>query len=130
MSRVTCTERVGGGLVAVVHGRGSGLTWGLSELQRERCARLFGREGREEGWSSRWSASVSIQSGVVGGGWVSPKGADRWGCRVGWVQILAWRVVERKERGGRGYWQDLACLGSGLPFPFFIFENLINFGLG
>jgi hypothetical protein len=66
----------------------------------------------------------------MGGGWFSPKGADRWGCRVGWVQILAWQVVEKKERGGRGYWQNLACLGSGLLFPFFIFENLNNFGLG
>jgi hypothetical protein len=46
------------------------------------------------------------------------------------VQILSWRVVERKERGGRGYWQDLACLGSGLLFSFFIFEILNNSGAG
>jgi hypothetical protein len=39
-------------------------------------------------------------------------------------------VVERKERGGRGYWQDLACLGSGLLFSFFIFEILNNSGAG
>jgi hypothetical protein len=39
-------------------------------------------------------------------------------------------VVERKERGGRGYWQDLACIGSGLLFSFFIFEVLNNSGAG
>jgi hypothetical protein len=32
-----------------VHGKGSQLTWGLSEDQREGCARLFGQESREEG---------------------------------------------------------------------------------
>jgi hypothetical protein len=46
------------------------------------------------------------------------------------VQILAWRVVERKERGGRRYWQDLACIGSGLLFSFFISEILYNSGAG
>jgi hypothetical protein len=39
VSRVMCTERVGGVLAAVVHGRRSGLAWGLSEVQRERCLR-------------------------------------------------------------------------------------------
>jgi hypothetical protein len=28
--------------------------------------------------------------------------ADWWGCGVVWVQVHAWHVVERKERGGRG----------------------------
>jgi hypothetical protein len=38
------------------------------DAERERCARSFGREGREEGWSLRWSVSVSVQSGVMGEG--------------------------------------------------------------
>jgi hypothetical protein len=63
---VTCSERVGGSLSAVVHGRGGWFAWGLRKVQKERCARWFGREGREEGWRSRWSASVPVQSGVVG----------------------------------------------------------------
>jgi hypothetical protein len=37
--------------------------------------------------------------------------ADRWGRLVDWVQVLAWRVVERKERGGRESWQDFGTHG-------------------
>jgi hypothetical protein len=89
------------------------------------------REMRVLAWSERQRGSEELEVSCLGlcperGHWRGlgfTQGADRWGCRVGWVQILAWQVVERKERGGRGYWQDLACMGSGLLFSFFVFEH-------
>jgi hypothetical protein len=66
-----------GGWVVLVHGRGGWLAWGTREVQREGCTRWFGREGREKGWRPRWSASVSVQSGVMGRGVGCTPGADR-----------------------------------------------------
>jgi hypothetical protein len=57
---------VAGGLAVVVHGRGRGLAWETCEVQVCHCACSLGRRGREEGWSSRCSASVSIQNEGVG----------------------------------------------------------------
>jgi hypothetical protein len=59
--RVMCTERVGGVLAVVVHGRGSGLAWGLSEMQRERDAHvcLIGRAERRGGARDVLSRSLS-----------------------------------------------------------------------
>jgi hypothetical protein len=40
---------VGGRMVAVVHKRARGLTWGISEAQGGCCSRWFGRRG-QRGW--------------------------------------------------------------------------------
>jgi hypothetical protein len=57
--------------------------------------------------------------------------ADRWGCGAVWVRVHAWRVVERKERGGRGSEQDLACMAAVLLFSLFSlnFSNIAGAGV-
>jgi hypothetical protein len=111
VSRSTWPERVGGGLAAVVHGRGGWFAWGLREVQREGHARWFGREGREKGWRPRWSALVSVQSRVVGRGVGCTPGADRWGRVASWVRVPTWRV---EEGDGRENGEDLQDLGMHL----------------
>jgi hypothetical protein len=76
--------------VAVVHRKGSQLAWGLSEDQREGCARLFGRESREEGGRPRWSVPSSGQSEAVRRGVGRTPEAGRWGWGVLWVCVPAW----------------------------------------
>jgi hypothetical protein len=123
---VTCSERVGGSLAAVVHGRGRGLTWETHEVQGCWCVRSFGQRGRGEGWSSRWPASVLRQSKGDGGSWVSPKrlaGGAAWpvGCTY---PPGEWRRGERGVGGDLG--KILRMHGSGLPLSFFSFKLLSN----
>jgi hypothetical protein len=88
-------------LAVLVHGRGRGLAWGIREVQGHHCALI---------WSERQREGVELEVGCLGFCEGKGKGreiggtleADWWGCGVVWVQVHAWRVVERKERGGRG----------------------------
>jgi hypothetical protein len=130
MSGVTWPERVGGRLAARVHERGSGLAWGTREIQGCCCARSFGRRGREEGWSSRCSTSVSVQSKGDGGGWVSPK---RLAGGAAWSVGFAYPTSEWR-RGERGVGRDLGkilCMhGSGFPLLLLFLKILNKVGLG
>jgi hypothetical protein len=49
--------------------------------------------------------------------------AARWGSRDGGVQIPAWRVEERGERGWRGSWQDHGMDGLGSLLSLSHFSN-------
>jgi hypothetical protein len=61
-------------------------------------------------WSERQREGVELKVGCLGvcqskgeeGGIGDTPEADRWGCGAVGVLVHAWRVVERKERGGRG----------------------------
>jgi hypothetical protein len=79
----------------VVHGRRSGLAWGLSEVQRERdaCASLVGRAKRRGGVRGGLSRALPGQGR---GKRESTREVDLWGGVAYWVQIPAWLVVERK----------------------------------
>jgi hypothetical protein len=95
-------------------GEGSGWLGGGGARERE-GSRLGNTQGagtplRALVWSERQREGVELEVGCLGvcqskgkereiGG--TPE-ADWWGCGVVWVQVHAWRVVERKERGGRG----------------------------
>jgi hypothetical protein len=83
--------------VAVVHGKASQLAWGLSEDQIERCARLFGRESREEGREPRCPVSASGQSESVRRGVGCTPEAGEWG----WGGALG--ACTRQVSGGEGW---------------------------
>jgi hypothetical protein len=91
-----------------MHGAGCGWLGGGGARERE-WARLgtkrdAEREMRVLVWSGGQRGGVELEVVCLGlcpergrgRGLGFTQGADRWGCRVGWVQILAWRVVERK----------------------------------
>jgi hypothetical protein len=89
VSRATWPERVGGRLAARVHECGSGLAWGTREMLGCCCACSFGWRGREEGWSSRCSTLVPVQSKCDGGGLGCTCEAVRWGNMVGGMCLPA-----------------------------------------
>jgi hypothetical protein len=105
-----------------VHGRGSRLAWGLSEDQRERCARRLGWESREERWRPRWSVPASGQSETVGRGVGRTPEAGRWGWEVLWVCVPTWRVG---ERGGKGWKRSLQDFGPCMH-GFFLPPSLLS----
>jgi hypothetical protein len=97
-----------------VFGAGWGWVGGVGARERE-GSRLGNTRGagtplRALIWSERQREGVELEVGCLGFCQGKGKGreiggtleADSWGCGVVWVQVHAWRVVERKERGGRG----------------------------
>jgi hypothetical protein len=72
VSRATWPERTGGSLATMVHERESWLAREIREVQGVGYACWFGQRGREGARDSRWTASVSVQSGCKGEGWGLP----------------------------------------------------------
>jgi hypothetical protein len=115
MSRVTCTERVGGGLSVVVHGRGSGLARGLSEMQRE-MRTLVWLGGHRGGVELEVVCLGLCQGKGEGRERESTPEADWWGGLLCTDTCMTSGGEEVKEMG-EDLCKILACNGSGSSSP-------------